>query len=150
MQIFTQFGKDLKKFFAPSKTSKNIAKVETEKSAAVVETKTDAETTSHGVSFGVVYANDLARAEIEKDAPHFTAGSIIVREKLLKADDATPETVIAMVKRDANFSPQTGDWEFFTFSGNDLKMKTRETQSSCAACHAQAKETDFVFRDYLK
>jgi hypothetical protein len=105
---------------------------------------------SHGTSFGVVYANNTAKAEIEKDAPHFAVGSIIVREKLLSADDVTPETVIAMVKRETNFSPQTGDWEFFTFSGKDLKMRTRETESSCAACHAQAEKTDFVFRDYLK
>lgn len=135
----------MKSFFAARE--KPVSK--TERSAAL-EILRPPENVSHGTSFGVVYANDLAKTEIEKDAPQFPVGSIIVREKLLRSGDATPETVIAMVKRETNFSRQTGDWEFFTFSGNDLQMKSRETNGNCLACHAQAKETDFVFRDFLK
>ncbi len=103
-----------------------------------------------GFSFGVVYANDLAKAEIEKEKPVFPEGSIIVREKRAKADDETPQIVIAMVKREKGFSKKSGDWEFFTFNGADLKMQKRETKGDCATCHVQAEKTDWVFRDYLK
>ena len=104
----------------------------------------------NGTTFGVVYANDRAKTEIEKDTPDFPVGAIIVREKHLSADSETPETVIAMVKREKGFSKKTGDWEFFTFSGADLKMQRRETRGDCAKCHIQAEKTDWVFRDYLK
>lgn len=102
------------------------------------------------MTFGIVYANDLAKAEIEKTNPQFPVGSIIVREKHLSAESETPETVIAMVKREKGFSKKTGDWEFFIFNGADLKMQKRETKGDCAKCHVQAEKTDWVFRDYLK
>lgn len=100
----------------------------------------------HTSTFGVVFANDLAKTEIEKEKPAFPAGSIIVREKNLSADSLTPETVIAMVKREKGFSKETGDWEFFVFDGADLKLQKRETKGDCAGCHIRAKESDWVFR----
>lgn len=105
---------------------------------------------SHAFTFGVVYANDLAKLEIEKEKPSFPVGSIIVREKNATATSELPQTVIAMVKREKGFSTETGDWEFFTFDGADLKMQKRETKSDCAKCHVNAEKTDWVFRDYLK
>lgn len=110
----------------------------------------NSEENSHNFSFGEVYANDWAKAEIEKNSPHFPIGSIIVREKNPTATSTTPETVIAMVKREKGFSEKTGDWEFFVFDGKDLQMQKRETVGSCSACHTNAKESDWVFRDYLK
>jgi hypothetical protein len=106
--------------------------------------------TPHNFTFGEVYANDLAKNEIEKDTPNFPLGSIIVREKNLTSTSETPETVIAMVKREKGFSEKTGDWEFFVFDGKDLQMQKRETVGNCSACHSNAKESDWVFRDYLK
>lgn len=103
-----------------------------------------------GTTFGVVYANDLAKAEIEKDKPDFPVGSIIIREKNLAETSETPEIVIAMVKREKSFSKKTGDWEFFVFNGADLKLQKRETKGDCAKCHIQAEKSDWVFRDYLK
>jgi len=123
--------------------------------SAPTETKTAAikpivEPTSHGVFLGVVYANDLARGEINKENPQFPVGSIIVREKFRFDENRPPELVIAMVKREKDFSPKTGDWEFFVFDGKEFDLEQRETVGSCSACHAQAEKTDWVFRDYLK
>ncbi len=106
---------------------------------------------THGTfTFGVVYANDLAKAEIEKENPNFPIGSIIVREKNALATSETPEIVIAMVKREKGFSKKTNDWEFLTFNGIDLKIKKRETKGDCSTCHIRAEKTDWVFREYLK
>lgn len=101
-------------------------------------------------TFGVVYVNDLAKTEIEKENPQFPAGAIIVREKNASQESLKPETVIAMIKREKGFSPKTNDWEFFVFNGADLKLQKRETRGDCAKCHLQAEKTDWVFRDYLK
>jgi hypothetical protein len=102
-------------------------------------------------SFGVVYANDLARTEMSKENQKFPPGSIIVREKNAAADSPSPDVVVAMVERDQGFSAKTGDGEFFTFDGADLKLRRRrETKSDCAKCHAGAAKTDWVFKAYLK
>ena len=101
-------------------------------------------------TFARVFANDLANAEIYKDVPKFPVGSIIVREKLLKAEDTNPELVTVMVKREKGFSAKTGDWEYLVIDGAMDKIKQRETVSSCSKCHAQAAQTDFVFKTYLK
>jgi hypothetical protein len=131
--IFSDFGKELKKIFKSSdKSSQNDALHD------------------RFFSFGAVYANDLAKAEIEKESPNFPAGSIIVREKNAAATSETPEVVIAMVKREKGFSKKTNDWEFFVFSGADLKVNKRETKGDCASCHQRAEKTDWTFRDYLK
>ena len=132
VEIFSDIGKGLKNAFKSNKKSDSI-------------------TGTHGnFTYGVVYANDLAKAEFEKENPQFPIGSIIVREKRLSLESEIPETVIAMVKREKGFSKKTDDWEFFIFNGADLKMQKRETKGDCARCHIQAEKTDWVFRDYLK
>jgi hypothetical protein len=131
--IFKDFRIGLKTFFRSHKSSASIESIH-----------------NNLFSFGFVYANDLARFELNKAKPVFPAGSIIVREKRNKAEDETPQMTIAMVKREQGFSRKTGDWEFFTFNGSDLKLIRRETKSDCAKCHSQVKGTDWIFKTYLK
>jgi Cytochrome P460 len=107
-------------------------------------------TETDGFTFGIVYANDPAKLEIDKANPKFPLGATIVREKRLKIDDEIPQVVIAMVKREKGFNKKTGDWEYFTFNGADMKLQKRESVSSCSKCHANAAKTDYVFRDFLK
>jgi hypothetical protein len=142
--IFSDLGKQIKKIF-PKKREKP-SEARSDSSELLRSFSAD----SHKFSFGVVYANDPAKAELGKQNPNFAVGSIIVREKNALALSATPETVIAMVKRESGFSRETGDWEFFVFGGADLKMQKRETKGDCAACHSRAASTDFVFKTYLK
>jgi len=101
-------------------------------------------------TFARVFANETALTEINKAEPHFAAGSIIIREKLLRETDETPELVTVMIKREKGFSPKSGDWEFFVLEGTLGKVEKRETTGSCAKCHTQAAKTDFVFKTYLK
>lgn len=103
-----------------------------------------------GVTFTRVYANEAALGEISKDRPVFPVGSMIVREKLLKIEDTTPELVTVMLKREKGFSRKTSDWEFFVIDGGVSKVKQSEKTGSCSKCHAQAAETDMVFKTYLK
>lgn len=103
-----------------------------------------------GVTFTRVYANDMALEQISKDKPVFPVGSMIVREKLLKAEDTTPELVTIMLKREKGFSRKTSDWEYFVIDGALGKVKLSEKTGSCSKCHAQAAETDMVFKTYLK
>ena len=101
-------------------------------------------------TFARYFANELAQAEIYKATPKFPEGSIIVREKLLNADDAAPELVTVMLKRETGFSRKTGDWEYLVVEGGLNKVKSSEKVGSCSKCHAAAEQTDFVFKRYLK
>lgn len=103
-----------------------------------------------GNSFGAVYVNEAARhALIDERTPRFPVGSVIVREKLARALDVKPQLVIAMVKRERGFNPKANDWEFVMLDGNASTIRHREKTGSCQKCHAQQKQSDFVFRTYL-
>ena len=142
----------MKKLFTPSKTAEKQTETTTSENSpsGVTFNSLLKNSPDHKFTFGEVYANDLAKAEIEKENPQFPVGSIIIREKNETATSQTPQVVIAMVKREQGFSKDSGDWEFFTFNGADLKMQRRETKGDCATCHIQAVKTDWIFRDYLK
>lgn len=102
------------------------------------------------MTFAKVFANEIAAAEIEKDNPMFPVGSLIVREKLLKADDSQPELITAMLKREKGFNKKTGDWEYFVVNSDVSKVQEREAVGSCSKCHQSAQQSDFVFRQFLK
>ena len=76
----------------------------------------------------------------------FPEGSIIVREKLARADDAQPELIAVMYKRARGFSPASGDWEFLTVDGAMTKIQLRQKKGGCLDCHASQRDKDFVFQ----
>lgn len=101
-------------------------------------------------TFARVFANELALGQIYNEKPVFPAGSMIVREKLLKETDFVPELVTGMVKHEKGFSPKSNDWEFFVLDANISNVKESERVGDCSKCHVQASNTDFVFKSYLK
>lgn len=102
-------------------------------------------------SFGVVYANPLARAALGKGAgAKFPAGSVLVREKLTGPGDHAPQLLVVMFKRAPGFNPAGGDWEFLTVDGGLRKVKDRRKTGSCLECHASRRESDFVFSERVE
>jgi Cytochrome P460 len=97
-------------------------------------------------SYGMVYANDLARKAYFAEAPQvFPLGSIFVREKLSEATSTKPELLAVMIKREKGFNPSAGDWLFLTVSGAATEVKQRTKRGACLECHESAWERDFVF-----
>jgi len=104
----------------------------------------------HGHKFVIVYVNDIgSNAMLKEKTPHFPQGSIIVKEKLEKEDSAAPELLTVMVKREAGFNPDNGDWEFMVFDGAGKKIQAQGRLENCQACHLSEKKTDYVSRRYL-
>ena len=102
---------------------------------------------SHTNTFGVAYANDIANRTMSgKDPGKFSAGSILVREKLLTPTAASPAVLVVMIKREKGFNPKANDWEFLTVRGDLKKIEKREKEGNCLGCHASAARNDFVFR----
>jgi len=101
---------------------------------------------THDSTFGVVYANDLAREALASEGrTKFPVGSVIVREKLARPEAAQPELVAVMIKRAHGFSPKGGDWEFLTTNGTLTKVRERQKKGSCLNCHSSQADRDFVF-----
>ena len=97
-------------------------------------------------SFGIVYFNGLAREAMASEPPiRFPRGSIIVREKLAKADDTKPQLLTVMIKRAHGFNTAANDWEFLAIDGAMTKIQERQKKGSCRDCHASQESRDFVY-----
>lgn len=97
-----------------------------------------------------VYVNDLGRqAMMEERHPKFPVGAVIVKEKVAAGRPDAPELLTVMIKREAGFNPDMGDWEFMAASGDGTKIEARGRLQNCQACHASMKETDFIYRSYM-
>ncbi len=99
-----------------------------------------------GSSFGVVYVNGLARKAMRAEpAMQFPRGSVIVREKLARIDDAQPQLLTVMIKRAPGFNPRANDWEFLAVDGAMTKILERQKKGSCLECHTSQRQRDFVY-----
>ena len=104
----------------------------------------------HRKKYFTVYVNELGRqAMMSELKPTFPIGSIIVKEKLLAIDSASPEMLTVMVKREKGFNRESGDWEYMVVNGEQTEIEGRGNLANCRSCHAIKSETDYVFRSYL-
>ncbi len=104
----------------------------------------------HRDKFVTVYVNEAGRRPmLEARAPRFPAGTLIVKEKLPSKDSASPELLTAMLKREAGYDREGGDWEYLVFDGRGEEVRARGKLESCRACHLDYSGQDFVARNYL-
>lgn len=97
-----------------------------------------------------VYVNPVGReAMMTKVTPKFPVGSMIVKEKLGSADSTTPELLTAMIKREAGYNPDSGDWEYLALDGSASKIVAQGKLTQCSVCHKSYEYSDFVTRVYL-
>ncbi|MBX7223592.1 MAG: cytochrome P460 family protein [Blastocatellia bacterium] len=101
----------------------------------------------HNEKYLTVYVNQTGKhAMLQEVKPHFPLGSVVVKEKLPTAESTTPELLTVMVKREAGFNPECGDWEFFVFDGKGSQVQGRGKIETCQTCHRLQKEEDFLYR----
>lgn len=86
---------------------------------------------------------------LERKAPSFPAGSVIVKEKLPSRDSDTPELLTVMIKKGKGFNPASGDWEYMVVDGSGSKVLAQGKLENCQSCHTAKPATDYVFRTYL-
>ena len=97
-----------------------------------------------------VFVNSVGReAMMTKLNPKFPVGSMIVKEKLDKADSTKPDLLTAMIKREPGYNPESGDWEFLVLDGPASKIEERGKLTRCSSCHQPYEKSDFVTRTYL-
>ena len=78
-------------------------------------------------AFGVVYANEIALADLTATPREtFKPGAIIVREKLSRTDSTKPQLLAVMIKREPGFNPAAADWDFLILNGAGTRIRKRE------------------------
>jgi hypothetical protein len=109
---------------------------------------------SHGPHFKpaiVVRTNPEALdAFLAKQSP-MPVGTVVLKEKhtTVSATDA-PNEFGAMIKREAGYDPENGDWEYVFGTISPKVTVERGKLANCIACHsAYAKENDYLFRSYV-
>ena len=105
------------------------------------------------------YLEEFRRAEEDEDDPEsvpayrtYPRGTVILKEAFRIADDqeATPLNLRLMVKREAGFDSDLGDWEFIQIAADGALIirGTSENPASralCTDCHVNMKHRDFAY-----
>lgn len=106
----------------------------------------------HGASYITVYVNNLGReAMFTKENPRFPEGTVIVKEKMgSHPEPRKPRLYTVMRKREAGYNPAVGDWEFAVVGPNGSDLLALGKLVNCQSCHQGKRESDHVFRPYLK
>jgi hypothetical protein len=98
-----------------------------------------------------VFVNEKGHhAMFQAEKPRFSVGSVIVKEKLPAPDSARPELLTVMIKQRAGYDPKKGDWEYLVTDGAGKKVYERGKINNCQRCHVTQRESDYVFRPYVK
>ncbi len=88
-------------------------------------------------------------AAVKDGKTPYPVGTTIVKEKLSDPESKKPFAVAAMVKHEAGYDPDHGDWEYvYTTLGEKPETQLGKI-SSCIACHRIKAEQDYLYRTYL-
>lgn len=106
----------------------------------------------HASTVVTVYVNETGREAMFSPTPMvFPRGSVIVKRKFDGMSDETKALLsTVMLKREAGYNPDAGDWEFAVVAADSREVVDRGTLANCIACHTPQRENDFVFRSYLE
>jgi len=111
-----------------------------------------------------VFVNEVGKeAMLTQKYPRFPVGTVIVKQKLpsipyrdvdvktdtIKSPNSNPELLTVMIKREAGYNRENGDWEFMATDGKGETVSARGKLPSCQGCHKPYAKTDYIVRSYL-
>ena len=96
-----------------------------------------------------VYVNESAKEPITKGEKDYPVGSLLVKSKLHLPDSKEPELFTVMLKREAGYNAEHGDWEYAVLEGHSFRVLARGRIESCIDCHQAYQKTGYVTRTYL-
>jgi len=101
---------------------------------------------SHSAWFDI-YINALAKKAYIEQWSLLPVGSIVV--KPLYPDQERSETakLTIMLKMEKGYDSENGDWWYGVYDETGMEGWYQGKIKSCIKCHAQAKETDYMFSE---
>jgi hypothetical protein len=105
----------------------------------------------HAKTYVTVFVNEAGRPAMFANPPQrFPKGAVIVKRKFdASSQNSTPILSTIMIKREAGYNPEAGDWEFAVVSGDGKNVEAKGKLGNCMGCHVSRRETDFVFKSYM-
>lgn len=95
-----------------------------------------------------VYATGPGVAPMWDPYETFPVGTVLLKEKFDPRDPGHPELFTGMLKREAGFAAEEGDWEYFTLDGAITGVTARGKLRACVECHRGYRQSDFVTKQY--
>jgi hypothetical protein len=102
----------------------------------------------HIKKFVHVYVSKNGEVAMRTNSGFFPKGAIVLKEKFSDAEGKQTELFTGMIKREAGYNPECGDWEFFTLPGDASKVSERGKLQDCMDCHVEYKKSDYVTKSY--
>ncbi|HTB82321.1 MAG TPA: cytochrome P460 family protein [Candidatus Sulfotelmatobacter sp.] len=102
----------------------------------------------HLKKFVHVYVSHDGQAAMRTDSGVFPQGAIVLKEKFSDPEGKHTELFTGMIKREAGYNPECGDWEFFTLPGDASQISSRGKLQDCMDCHVEYKKSDYVTKNY--
>lgn len=100
--------------------------------------------------FRDVFVNPVGQAVATgaQDGP-YPVGTIVVKNSYAGDNGQIGDLsgVTVMVKRDAGYDSENGDWEYVNLSA-DLDVKGQGLLNGCISCHSAAADRDYIFGGY--
>ncbi|HEX4140550.1 MAG TPA: cytochrome P460 family protein [Candidatus Methylacidiphilales bacterium] len=96
-----------------------------------------------------VYISSPEAFVIKSGIGTYLEGTVILKRKYSDPDGKKTELFTGMIKRAPGYNPQSGDWEYFTLSGDGAHVEQSGQLQSCMSCHQAYSASDFVTRDYF-
>jgi hypothetical protein len=113
--------------------------------------KADAEAKAHGphAKYSIVVRVSPEAITLFREGQPLPTEAVVVKEKYMGLPPLGQlHGYAVMTKRHAGYFPEGGDWEYEYVTVVPKRKETRGRLANCAACHASAKERDFLFRSY--
>ena len=92
-----------------------------------------------------IYLNEKAKEAYINVEPHFKKGSKIFKPLYVDPKGKYFARLVIMVKMDEGYDSENGDWWYGVYDESGTKMRYEGRIPECIACHAMAKETDYLF-----
>lgn len=102
----------------------------------------------HLTNYVHVYVSPGGDTAMRTKPAAFPVGTIILKEKFSDSQGQYTELFTGMLKRDAGYNPDCGNWEFFTLSADASRVTSRGKLENCMACHVDYRDSDFVTKSY--
>ena len=101
---------------------------------------------SHSAWFDI-YINELAKKAYIQQWSLLPVGSIVI--KPLYSDSQRSETskLTIMIKMEKGYDRDNGDWWYGVYDETGMEGSYQGKIKSCIKCHAQGKETDYMFSE---
>jgi hypothetical protein len=102
----------------------------------------------HAGQFVHVYADAESVEPLWTLFGSFPQNSFLLKEKFAEDQSSKPLLFTGMIKREPGYFPDGGDWEYFTLDGELTQVTSRGKLESCAACHRDFADWDYVSKQY--